>query len=223
MSNLEENKNFKGTLIEFIKLIKISMYDYFGVSDDKITERLVRYYVTEAIIPRPVREGKDVFYVYDHILKFLYARKQIIDGWPMSKLKENMEFQDNEYFENFINDFSQLDSNEDAMSLIREFKSEAKYSPEMNLSSRNSAFSNNKRVDIPSLKEALRSIDADLGNVVKQEFTVFTLASWLVFQIENQKLSGMTYEFSRKIGDAISSALIEKNPMTIRPTKEFSE
>ena len=71
MSNLEENKNFKGTLIEFIKLIKLSMYDYFGVSDDKITERLVRYYVTEAIIPRPVREGKDVFYVYDHILKFI--------------------------------------------------------------------------------------------------------------------------------------------------------
>ena len=214
MSNLEENKNFKGTLIEFIKLIKISMYDYFGVSDDKITERLVRYYVTEAIIPRPVREGKDVFYVYDHILKFLYARKQIIDGWPMSKLKENMEFQDNEYFENFIKDFSQLDSNEDAMSLIREFKSEAKYSPEMNLSSRTSPLSYSKRVDIPNLKDALVSINADLGNVVKQEFTTLQMASWLVLLIENHKLSGMTYELSRKIGDAVSSALIERNPMT---------
>ena len=214
MSNLEENKNFKGTLIEFIKLIKLSMYDYFGVSDDKITERLVRYYVTEAIIPRPVREGKDVFYVYDHILKFLYARKQIIDGWPMSKLKENMEFQDNEYFENFINDFSQLDSNEDAMSLIREFKSEAKYSPEMNFSSRTSPLSYSKRVDIPNLKDALVSINADLGNVVKQEFTTLQMASWLVLLIENHKLSGMTYELSRKIGDAVSSALIERNPMT---------
>ena len=214
MSNLEENKNFKGTLIEFIKLIKLSMYDYFGVSDDKITERLVRYYVTEAIIPRPVREGKDVFYVYDHILKFLYARKQIIDGWPMSKLKENMEFQDNEYFENFINDFSQLDSNEDAMSLIREFKSEAKYSPEMNFSSRTSPLSYSKRVDIPNLKDALISINADLGNVVKQEFTTLQMASWLVLLIENHKLSGMTYELSRKIGDAVSAALIERNPMT---------
>ena len=214
MSNLEENENFKGTLNEFIKIIKASMYNYFGVSDDKITERLVRYYVTEAIIPRPRREGKDVFYVYDHILKFLYARKQIIDGWPMSKLKENMEFQDNEYFENFINDFSQFDNNEDAMSLIREFKSEAKYSPEMNLSSRVSPLSYSKRVDIPNLKDALVSINADLGNVVKQEFTTLQMASWLVLLIENHKLSGMTYELSRKIGDAVSSALIERNPMT---------
>ena len=214
MSNLEENENFKGTLNEFIKIIKASMYNYFGISDDKITERLVRYYVTEAIIPRPLREGKDVFYVYDHILKFLYARKQIIDGWPMSKLKESMEFQDNEYFENFINDFSQFDNNEDAMSLIREFKSEAKYSPEMNLSSRVSPLSYSKRVDIPNLKDALVSINADLGNVVKQEFTTLQMASWLVLLIENHKLSGMTYELSRKIGDAVSSALIERNPMT---------
>ena len=214
MSNLEDNENFKGTLNEFIKIIKASMYNYFGISDDKITERLVRYYVTEAIIPRPLREGKDVFYVYDHILKFLYARKQIIDGWPMSKLKESMEFQDNEYFENFINDFSQFDNNEDAMSLIREFKSEAKYSPEMNLSSRVSPLSYSKRVDIPNLKDALVSINADLGNVVKQEFTTLQMASWLVLLIENHKLSGMTYELSRKIGDAVSSALIERNPMT---------
>ena len=214
MSNLEDNTNFKGTLNEYIKIIKESMFYYFGVRDDKITERLVRYYVTEAIIPRPVRQGKDVFYVYEHILKFLYARKQIIDGWPMSKLKENMEFQDNEYFEDFLNDFSELDNNEDAMSLIREFKSEAKYSPEMKLSNRSSPLSYSKRVDIPSLKDALVSINADLGNVVKQEFTTLQMASWLVLLIENHKLSGMTYELSRKIGDAVSSALIERNPMT---------
>ena len=40
------------------------------------------------------------------------------------------------------------------------------------------------------------------------------MASWLVLLIENHKLSGMTYELSRKIGDAVSSALIERNPMT---------
>ena len=29
MSNLKENENFKGTLNEFIKIIKASMYSYF--------------------------------------------------------------------------------------------------------------------------------------------------------------------------------------------------
>ena len=129
MFNLEDKKSFRGTLNEFINLVKEFMYHFFEMRDDKITERLVRYYVTEAIIPRPVREGKEVFYIYDHLIKFLFARKQIIDGWPMSKVKESMELQENQYFEEYLNGFQKLDTNEDAMSLIEEFKSEAKYAP----------------------------------------------------------------------------------------------
>ena len=224
MSNLEEKKHFKGTLNDFIKIIKESMYQYYEIRDDKITERLVRYYITKSIIPRPLREGKDVFYLYEHILKFLYARKQIIDGWPMSKFREIMKFEDNEYFENFLNNISQSDKNSDSLSLIQEFKTNIPNSNERNFRSRSNPLRYRKRVDIPKLQDALVEIDADLGNVVKQEFTTLQLASWLVLLIENHKLSGMTYELSRKIGDAISAALIERNPMTSQDLqKEFSQ
>ena len=224
MFNLEENKNFKGSLSEFIKIIKEAMYHQYGINDDKITERLVRYYITKSIIPRPFREGKDVFYTYEHILKFLYARKQIIDGWPMGKFREIMKFEENEYFENFLKNYSKSDISFDSMSLIREFKSQTRYSPERKFRNKLNPLKYTKRVDIPNLQDALVAIDADLGNVVKQEFTTFQLASWLVLLIENHKLSGMTYELSRKIGDAISSSLIERKPMTSQELqKEFSQ
>ena len=224
MFNLEENKNFKGSLSEFIKIIKEAMYHQYGINDDKITERLIRYYITKSIIPRPLREGKDVFYTYEHILKFLYARKQIIDGWPMGKFREIMKFEENEYFENFLKNYSKSDNNFDAMSLIQEFKSETNYSPERKFRTRSNPLSYSKRVNIPKLKEALVAIDADLGNVVKQEFTTLQMASWLVLLIEKHKLSGMTYDLSRKIGDAVSSALIERNPMTSQELQnEFSQ
>ena len=48
---------------------------------------------------------------------------------------------------------------------------------------------------------------------MKQEFTVLELASWLILQIERNKLSGMTYELSRKIGD-YKCGFNERNPMT---------
>jgi len=224
MSSLKENINFKGVLSDFIKTIKDSMYHYYSIRDDKITERLVRYYITKSIIPRPVREGKEFFYLYEHVLKFLYARKQIIDGWPMIKLIEIMKFEENKYFEIFFDTISQSDNNFDSMSLIKEFKAENEYSNESKFRTRSNPLSYRKRADIPNLQDALFEIEADLGNVVKQEFTTLQLSSWLVLLIENHKLSGMTYELSRKIGDAISAALIERNPMTSQELQtEFSQ
>ena len=213
MSSLQQNKNFKGSLGDFIKKIKECNH-YYDIQDDKITERLVRYYITQSIIPRPKRDGKEFFYLYDHLLKFLYARKQIIDGWPLTKLKEMMKFEENQYFEDFFKSNFKTDNTADSMSLIKSFKSETRNLSAKKVSQISNPIKYQERKDIPNLKEALLEINADLGNVVKQEFTVLELASWLILQIERNKLSGMTYELSRKIGDAISAALIERNPMT---------
>jgi hypothetical protein len=222
MSSLQQNKNFKGSLNDFIRKIK-ECNNHYDIQDDKITERLVRYYITQSIIPRPNRDGKEFFYMYEHLLKFLYARKQIIDGWPLSKLKEMMKFEENQYFEDFFKSNFKTDKNIDSMSLIRSFKSESFSLSDKKIQSSN-PIKYQERKDIPNLKEALFAIDADLGNVVKQEFTTLQLSSWLVLLIENHKLSGMTYEQSKKIGDAISAALIERKPMTSQELqKEFSQ
>jgi len=213
MSSIEQNKNFKGSLSDFIRKIKKCNHHY-DIQDDKITERLVRYYITQSIIPRPKRDGKEFYYLYEHLLKFLYARKQIIDGWPLSKLKEMMKFEENQYFEDFFNSNFNMEKSDASMSLIKSFKTETR-----NLSTKKPRQMTNpikyqESKDIPNLREALFEINADLGNVIKQEFTVLELASWLILQIEKNKLVGMTYELSRKIGDAVSAALIERNPMT---------
>ena len=223
MSSLQQNKNFKGSLNAFIKKIK-ECNNHYDIQDDKITERLVRYYITQSIIPRPNRDGKEFFYMYEHLLKFLYARKQIIDGWPISKLKEMMKFEENQYFEDFFKSNFKTDKNIDSMSLIKSFKSESFTLSDRKLSQSSNPIKYQERKDIPNLKEALFAIDSDLGNVVKQEFTTLQLSSWLVLLIENHKLSGMTYEQSKKIGDAISAALIERKPMTSQELqKEFSQ
>ena len=219
MSSLQRNKNFKGSLSDFIKKIKECNHHY-DIQDDKITERLVRYYITQSIIPRPKRDGKEFFYLYEHLLKFLYARKQIIDGWPLSKLKEMMKFEENQYFEDFFKSNFKTDKTVDSMSLIKSFKSESLNLSEKKVSRMSNPIKYQERRDIPNLKDALFAIDADLGNIVKQEFTVLELASWLILQIEKNKLSGMTYELSRKIGDAISAALIERKPMTTLELQE---
>jgi len=213
MSILKSNINFKGSLNDFIIKIKECLISY-NIDDEKISERLVRYYITEAIIPRPVRDGKEYSYNYEHLLKFLYARRQIMDGWPLSKLKEIIKFEENQYFENYLNTETQYSNRMDSMSLIETFKMETQSIKSKIIDREINPIRHQEQIDIPNLQDALFAIDSDLGNVVKQKFTTLQLSSWLVLLIENYKLSEMTYELSKKIGEAISASLIEKNPMS---------
>lgn len=53
---------------------------------EKINERLVRYYVTEGLVDRPKRIGRDAEYGYLHLLKFLAGRFLVEAGFPMQKV-----------------------------------------------------------------------------------------------------------------------------------------
>ncbi|QWE29899.1 helix-turn-helix domain-containing protein [Polynucleobacter sp. Adler-ghost] len=53
---------------------------------DKINERLVRYYVTEGLVDRPKRIGRDAEYGYLHLLQFLAGRFLVDAGFPMQKV-----------------------------------------------------------------------------------------------------------------------------------------
>ena len=53
---------------------------------DKINERLVRYYVTEGLVERPKRIGRDAEYGYLHLLQFLAGRFLVEVGFPMQKV-----------------------------------------------------------------------------------------------------------------------------------------
>lgn len=54
----------------------------------KISERLIRYYVTEGLLSRPIRIGRDAEYSYKHLLQFLASRSLMEEGYPMQKVAD---------------------------------------------------------------------------------------------------------------------------------------
>lgn len=54
----------------------------------KISERLIRYYVTEGLLSRPIRIGRDAEYSYKHLLQFLASRTLMEEGYPMQKVAD---------------------------------------------------------------------------------------------------------------------------------------
>ena len=56
--------------------------------NSKISERLIRYYVTEGLLSRPIRIGRDAEYHYKHLLQFFASRSLMEQGYPMQKVAD---------------------------------------------------------------------------------------------------------------------------------------
>jgi DNA-binding transcriptional MerR regulator len=65
----------------------------------KISERLIRYYVAEGLLSRPIRIGRDAEYSYKHLLQFLASRTLMEEGYPMQKVADYIAGLDQQHLE----------------------------------------------------------------------------------------------------------------------------
>lgn len=57
-----------------------------SVDPEKLNERLVRYYVTEGVMDRPDRLGRDAVYQFRHLLQLLTARRMQESGTSLATI-----------------------------------------------------------------------------------------------------------------------------------------
>ena len=228
MFTLENYKNFNGKIDQLVHELNVCM-DELDIKKDKLNiSRTVRYYINEKVLPPAERDGRDFTYNYEHIIKFLYLRKQLNDGWPFFKIKENTQYQDLSYFEEYFDTIDKDEALDSSMKVISELK-ETSYNKSENFKSesrrpasdRFNPYVAQEQTGIPNLKEALNDINSDIGNVVKQDFTTLQLSTSLVLLIETKLMSTMNYDLAKKIGNAISAALFHKNPITINELQQI--
>lgn len=228
MFALENYKYFNGKIDELVHELNVCM-DELDIKKDKLNiSRTVRYYINEKVLPPAERDGRDFTYNYEHIIKFLYLRKQLNDGWPFFKIKENTQYQDLSYFEEYFDIIDKDEALDNSMKVVRELK-ETSYNKSENFisesrkpaSDRFNPYVAQEQTGIPNLNEALRDINSDIGNVVKQDFTTLQLSTSLVLLIETKLMSTMNYDLAKKIGSAISAALFHKNPITINELQQI--
>ncbi|MEA1051674.1 response regulator [Lamprobacter modestohalophilus] len=59
-----------------------------GTDDERLNERLVRYYVQSGILTRPQRAGREAVFGYRQLLELVAARALVRDGWPLAKIAD---------------------------------------------------------------------------------------------------------------------------------------
>jgi DNA-binding transcriptional MerR regulator len=74
MSAIQSHKAFWGPITELIERARL-VSKGMGLSSEKTTDRLVRYYATQGVLDKPDRLGRDAAYNYRHLLQLLTARR----------------------------------------------------------------------------------------------------------------------------------------------------
>ena len=60
----------------------------------------------------------------------------------------------------------------------------------------------------------MRRLGSDFGNVIREDFTAYQLASWLVLLIDKDKARDITRQDAEDIGRGITAALLNRSSLT---------
>jgi DNA-binding transcriptional MerR regulator len=100
---IKSNQGFIGNSEELARTAMIAANGLFLPGDhDKINERLVRYYVTEGLVTRPTRIGRDAEYGYLQLLQFLGSRFLVEQGYPLAKVAPYIQALSNDQLEDML-------------------------------------------------------------------------------------------------------------------------
>lgn len=58
-----------------------------GRSPETVNPRLVRYYTTQGVIDRPLRQGREARYTYRHLLQLLVVRRLLPEGYSTTAIQ----------------------------------------------------------------------------------------------------------------------------------------
>ena len=86
MSVIDAYQDFAGGAVELAECaVKCGAgLGWTSVDPDRTNERLVRYYVTDGVIGRPDRVGRDAVYQFRHLVQLLNARRLSEKGVALS-------------------------------------------------------------------------------------------------------------------------------------------
>jgi hypothetical protein len=228
MRNLKDEIKWNGNADALAERAKLWLVRKgIGSPSFEPNERLVRDYVAKEILGRPERIGKEALFGFRQLLQFLACRKMIEDKWPLPRISEQVYRATEEELMVIIGESIPTD----ALELVSELREEVLAKPHSQpqirekRATRASKWDNNDRsfsisrrqmdsfVSRSEMHDTMRIIGSDLPKPIKQQFTAFQLATWLVLLMDTDKVEGLSSREAEAIGRSISTAL--SNPKSL--------
>ncbi|MDX1931321.1 MAG: hypothetical protein SFU56_01825 [Capsulimonadales bacterium] len=81
-------RNWRGTAGELADVLTRLLSESSSTPEPPPTERLIRFYVTQGVLTRPDREGREARFGYRQLVETLATRLLLADGWSLARIAD---------------------------------------------------------------------------------------------------------------------------------------
>ena len=88
---IEEYKKWTGNLddLRSVSYTIVNEYEIENI-EEQYSVRLIRDYISRGLLGSTERAGKELFFKYENLLRFIVVRVMLADGWSLTKIQDQL-------------------------------------------------------------------------------------------------------------------------------------
>ena len=230
---LEEYKKWTGNLDDLrsvaYTIINENEIEYI---QDQYSVRLIRDYISRGLLGSTERSGKELFFQYENLLRFIVVRVMLADGWSLTKIQDQLSLSTLNEIEEIlpsenrkaIEKINNLRANVQSSSRIEEFEEKSLSIQEPTISELKALnkkpklgfrerllWKARKTTSIQrEMKEALNKLGIPSDGPQMEDLKLIALAPWCQVLITEERFEKLTVEEAKDLGEAFTASLTAK-------------
>jgi DNA-binding transcriptional MerR regulator len=187
-----------------------------AVAPSPLSTRLLRDYIARGVLGLADRQGRELVFTYDNLLRLVVARVLLADGWMLAKIQEHFALSSTEDIEALF-----PNQRSDALATLARLKRDTGTGHTDWLAAPTNTFAMHdqdapirrmKRIARSSsvqieMREALDRLGISDHGPTTEDLKLIAIAPWFQALIRSDRLRTLTYEEAQDIGAGVTAAL----------------
>lgn len=201
MQNL---KNWSGSIEEFADKVHELLSSGGGADGERPTVRLIRDYIQRGLLGLIDKQGKELAFTYEHLLRFVAARVLLADGWNLGKIAEHI----NQCRLGELEAFLPQGDNRALRALhrIQQEGVSAYVAPASRGHLQAAARMSSVQLE---LNEALGRLGLPAEGPVTENVTLIAIAPWFQALVTTDRIHRITLDEAEQVGRAVTASLLK--------------
>ena len=230
---LEEYKKWTGNL-DNLRSVSYTIVNENEIEniEEQYSVRLIRDYISRGLLGSTERSGKELFFQYENLLRFIVVRVMLADGWSLTKIQDQLSL-------STLNEIEEIlpSENKKAIEKINNLRatvrsaSRAENYEEKSLSMHASmapepeTFNEKPKLGLRErllwkarkttsiqreMKEALHKLGIPSDGPQMEDLKLIALAPWCQVLITEERFQKLTVQEAKDLGEAFTASLTAK-------------
>ena len=230
---LEEYKKWTGNLDD-LRSVSYTIVNEYVIEniEEQYSVRLIRDYISRGLLGSTERAGKELFFKYENLLRFIVVRAMLADGWSLTKIQDQLSLSTLNEIEEIlpseniiaIEKINNLRATVRSASRTEDYEEkivslQASMLPEPSALNKKPKFSLRERLLSKArkttaiqkeMKDALNKLGIPGDGPQMEDLKLIALAPWCQVLITEERFEKLTVQEAKDLGEAFTASLTAK-------------